>query len=83
MKKIKSLGQHFLRDEDVAWRIVNSLQLEGNKKSTVVEIGPGEGVLTKYLTKLEEVELFVVETGSKTSRFIATKIPLLNQPYHP
>ncbi len=44
----KHLGQHFLRDEDIARQIVNSL-LEVNGGTKVVEVGPGTGVLTKYL----------------------------------
>ncbi len=40
----KSLGQHFLTDQDIARRIVDSLQ-----GSPVLEVGPGMGVLTKYL----------------------------------
>ncbi len=45
----KSLGQHFLRDENIARNIVKALGLHRNE--TVVEIGPGTGALTKYLTK--------------------------------
>ena len=40
----KSLGQHFLTDQDIARRIVDALQ-----GSPVLEVGPGMGVLTKYL----------------------------------
>ena len=40
----KSLGQHFLTDQDIARRIVDSLQ-----GSPVLEVGPGMGVLTRYL----------------------------------
>ena len=40
----KSLGQHFLTDQDIARRIVDALQ-----GSPVLEVGPGMGVLTQYL----------------------------------
>ncbi len=43
----KHLGQHFLKDEGVAEKIANTLTFEGYKN--VLEIGPGMGVLTKYL----------------------------------
>lgn len=43
----KSLGQNFLRDENVARKIVDSLHLRPS--DVVVEIGPGQGALTKYL----------------------------------
>lgn len=44
----KHLGQHFLRDESIAQRISDSLTGHGHYK-TVLEIGPGTGVLSKYL----------------------------------
>jgi 16S rRNA (adenine1518-N6/adenine1519-N6)-dimethyltransferase len=43
----KSLGQNFLRDENVARNIVDSLHVQAD--DVVVEIGPGQGALTKYL----------------------------------
>ncbi len=43
----KSLGQNFLKDENVAHKIISSLHLTGEDK--VLEIGPGTGVLTKYI----------------------------------
>ncbi|MEX0289424.1 MAG: 16S rRNA (adenine(1518)-N(6)/adenine(1519)-N(6))-dimethyltransferase RsmA, partial [Flavobacteriaceae bacterium] len=43
----KYLGQHFLKDEDIARQIANTLTL--NDYENVLEIGPGTGVLTKYL----------------------------------
>ncbi|MGB7203337.1 MAG: 16S rRNA (adenine(1518)-N(6)/adenine(1519)-N(6))-dimethyltransferase RsmA [Pyrinomonadaceae bacterium] len=45
----KSLGQNFLRDEAVIDRIVESLDLRDDE--TVVEIGAGEGALTKKLVQ--------------------------------
>jgi len=49
MKAKKSFGQHFLTQEPIAERLANALQTEGC--DTVVEIGPGKGILTKYLLK--------------------------------
>lgn len=45
VKPKKSLGQHFLKDENIARKIAESL----NYRAHVLEIGPGTGVLTKYL----------------------------------
>jgi 16S rRNA (adenine1518-N6/adenine1519-N6)-dimethyltransferase len=56
----KSLGQHFLHDQSAAKRIVEGLTLE-ETKNLVLEIGPGMGVLTKYLIEMEAVDLKVVE----------------------
>ena len=46
MKAKKSLGQNFLVDISVAHRIVDAISPSLN--DTVVEIGPGKGVLTKF-----------------------------------
>ena len=54
----KHLGQHFLNDEDTAKNIANSLS--GVGYDTVLEIGPGMGVLTKYLLK-SEAQINVIE----------------------
>lgn len=43
----KHLGQHFLKDEDIAKKIADTLTEKGY--DNVLEIGPGMGVLTKYL----------------------------------
>ncbi|GMN06353.1 16S rRNA (adenine(1518)-N(6)/adenine(1519)-N(6)) -dimethyltransferase RsmA [Croceitalea sp. MTPC5] len=43
----KHLGQHFLKDQDIAKKIAGTLSLKGY--TNVLEIGPGTGVLTKYL----------------------------------
>ena len=51
MKKVKPkkyLGQHFLKDEIISKNIV---QLLDNKQNFFLEIGPGTGILTKYLIK--------------------------------
>ncbi len=46
---MKKLGQHFLKDPNIARKIVDSLQLP--ESSLVIEIGPGRGVLTKWLVQ--------------------------------
>jgi len=49
VKAKKFLGQHFLNDESIAEKIADTLSLKGYKQ--VLEIGPGMGVLTKYILK--------------------------------
>jgi 16S rRNA (adenine1518-N6/adenine1519-N6)-dimethyltransferase len=57
----KSLGQHFLKDENIARKIVSSLQSTTN----VLEIGPGMGVLTKYLIpKCDNLKLIEIDHES-------------------
>ncbi|HTP12986.1 MAG TPA: 16S rRNA (adenine(1518)-N(6)/adenine(1519)-N(6))-dimethyltransferase RsmA [Bacteroidota bacterium] len=45
----KSLGQHFLRDDNIARKIIDSLHL--SPEDVVIEIGPGQGDLTKFLIR--------------------------------
>ncbi|MHC5353339.1 16S rRNA (adenine(1518)-N(6)/adenine(1519)-N(6))-dimethyltransferase RsmA [Myroides sp. LJL115] len=63
----KHLGQHFLTDENVAKRIADTLTLNGYNK--VLEIGPGMGVLTKYILD-KPVETFVVEIDTESVEYL-------------
>lgn len=72
----KYLGQHFLKDENIAEKIVNSLT--GHKNySQIIEIGPGTGVLTKYLLKIPGLELYLVEIDKESVEYLKAqkKIP--------
>ena len=72
----KSLGQHFLKDEDIAREIVNSLS---NKKSytKVLEIGPGMGVLTKYLLQEKDFETTVIDIDRESVEYLKEHFPEL------
>ncbi len=63
----KHLGQHFLIDEGIAEKIADSLTLNGYK--SVLEIGPGMGVLTKYLLK-KDVTTYVIEIDSESVEYL-------------
>ena len=63
----KHLGQHFLHDEHTAERIANTLSFEGYKN--VLEIGPGMGVLTKYLVT-KNLDLVAMELDSESVVFL-------------
>ncbi len=54
----KHLGQHFLTDPSIAARIVGAL--DTGSGDSVVEIGPGTGVLTRLLLD-RDIRLFPVE----------------------
>ena len=69
----KALGQHFLTDQSVAQAIVASLQSRG----PVLEVGPGTGVLTKYLLQDPDIELKVVELDSESVRYLLEHYPKL------
>lgn len=64
----KHLGQHFLRDENIAKKIVSSLSKKGY--STVIEVGAGTGVLTKYLLQEKDLETFIVEIDRESVAFL-------------
>jgi 16S rRNA (adenine1518-N6/adenine1519-N6)-dimethyltransferase len=49
MKAKKSFGQHFLTQEPIAERLASSLKTDGC--GVVVEVGPGRGILTKFLIR--------------------------------
>lgn len=63
VKAKKHLGQHFLKDEDIAHQIATTLTFNGYKN--VIEIGPGTGVLTKYLLK-EPIDLVAMDLDSES-----------------
>lgn len=58
----KSLGQHFLHDQNTVKKIVDSLQVAPAPTPVgVLEIGPGMGVLTRHLLDRTDIDLKVVE----------------------
>lgn len=69
VKAKKHLGQHFLTDESIAKDIADSLSLSGYKK--VLEIGPGMGVLTKYVLE-KPIETFVIEIDTESVEYLQT-----------
>lgn len=74
----KNLGQHFLHEEGIAAAIVESLGKEniaGGGKMDVLEVGPGTGVLTKYLLKREDVALKLVELDSESVQYLRLNYP--------
>lgn len=75
----KHLGQHFLKDENIAKRIADSLLGE----VSVLEIGPGMGVLTKYLNSSDTVKaLELVEIDSESVAYLNETYPELRQHIH-
>ena len=68
MKAKKSYGQHFLNSELITEEISHSLEATQYKK--VLEIGPGKGMLTKYLLK-RDFELLVVEADRDMVQYLS------------
>lgn len=71
----KHLGQHFLRDLEVARRIAASLPLDG--LTSVLEIGPGTGVLTQFLLQNSDIDLTAVELDSESVVYLHQHFPQL------
>lgn len=71
----KGLGQHFLRDHQIASDIVDSLVMGDRTK--VLEVGPGMGVLTRFLLQKSSFETTVVEIDRESVAYLKTYIPQL------
>ncbi|MAP55834.1 16S rRNA (adenine(1518)-N(6)/adenine(1519)-N(6))-dimethyltransferase RsmA [Altibacter sp.] len=69
VKAKKYLGQHFLKDESIAKKIGNTLHLKGY--TNVLEIGPGMGVLTKYLID-RDIEVIAMDLDSESITYLET-----------
>ncbi len=67
VKAKKHLGQHFLTDENIAKKIVDSLDFQEYKY--VLEVGPGTGVLTKYLLE-KPTETYVAEIDTESIEYL-------------
>lgn len=77
MEKVKAkkhLGQHFLKDESIAKAIADTLNLEGY--DDVLEIGPGMGVLTKYLLE-KPITTYVIEIDNESVAYLDANYPKL------
>ena len=68
----KSLGQHFLTDQSVARSIVDALSAPSGD---VLEVGPGMGVLTRYLLERPDVDLKLVEIDGESVDYLLTHFP--------
>ncbi|MCA4899370.1 MAG: 16S rRNA (adenine(1518)-N(6)/adenine(1519)-N(6))-dimethyltransferase RsmA [Bacteroidota bacterium] len=72
----KFLGQHFLKDQHIAQKIVDGLVLpEGPVQ--VIEIGPGTGVLTQYLMTKPQVALTLFEIDRESVAYLKEQFPSL------
>ncbi len=80
VKAKKHLGQHFLRDEGIARAIVELLN--GEHVEHILEIGPGTGVLTKYLLERDKFISHVVELDRESVNYLMSHYPELRQRIH-
>jgi len=71
----KHLGQHFLKDDNIAKKIVASLQENKN----VLEIGPGTGILTNHLLQIQHINLKVIEIDKESVEYLLSQFPVLKE----
>ncbi|MDO8898214.1 MAG: 16S rRNA (adenine(1518)-N(6)/adenine(1519)-N(6))-dimethyltransferase RsmA [Bacteroidales bacterium] len=71
----KHLGQHFLTDQNIARKIVDTLSGTIPK---VLEIGPGTGVLTSFLLPRYGENLFLIEIDEESTNYLKELFPSLS-----
>jgi 16S rRNA (adenine1518-N6/adenine1519-N6)-dimethyltransferase len=71
----KNLGQHFLKDQVTACRIAGALT--GTGYGTVLEVGPGMGILTRYLIERGFDDFRVIEIDNESVHYLKTNFPEL------
>ncbi len=71
MQAKKSFGQHFLIREDISQDIADALTLT-DSVPRILEVGPGQGMLTKYLLK-KNIELVAVEADRDMVQILTKK----------
>lgn len=72
VKAKKFLGQHFLTDKNIARKIIESLSAQGC--NSIIEIGPGTGVLTSDLLK-QELPFHAIEIDKESVAFLKKEFP--------
>lgn len=72
----KSLGQHFLKDENICRKIVAAVQERPFQQ--LLEVGPGGGALTKYLLEIPAVEFKAVELDAEKISWLLENYPTIN-----
>ncbi|MEO6453194.1 MAG: 16S rRNA (adenine(1518)-N(6)/adenine(1519)-N(6))-dimethyltransferase RsmA [Ginsengibacter sp.] len=71
----KSLGQHFLKDENVIQKITDALKQHPFKN--LLEVGPGGGALTKHLININDINFKAVELDTEKSELLHKTFPVL------
>jgi 16S rRNA (adenine1518-N6/adenine1519-N6)-dimethyltransferase len=69
----KNLGQHFLKDKSIALRIASSLT--GTCYNSVLEIGPGTGILTEFLLERNFDDFRVIEIDNESVHYLRERFP--------
>jgi len=70
----KHLGQHFLTDKNIANKIVEALG-PFSLPITVLEVGPGMGVLSDFLLQKEGFETWLIDVDQESVAYLANQYP--------
>ncbi len=71
----KSLGQHFLKDENICRKIIDALQQKSFTQ--LLEVGPGGGAITKYLIEIPDTNFKAVELDEEKVVYLQSTYPVL------
>lgn len=71
----KSLGQHFLKDENISRKIVAAVQQ--HPFTQLLEVGPGGGALTKYFLQIEGIHFKAVELDEEKINYLFQTYPVI------
>lgn len=72
----KSLGQHFLKDEQICRAIIDALK--ANAFTQLVEVGPGGGALTKYFIQIKDIDFKAIEIDREKIEYLLKTYPVLH-----
>src|SRR5690242_4847384 len=77
----KSMGQHFLKDENICRKIISALEqaIAGTGVTTVLEVGPGAGAITKYILQIPLPYFKAVEIDAEKVDYLETNFPALKE----
>lgn len=69
----KSLGQHFLHDDNICRKIVDALPV--SEGTQVLEVGPGAGAITHYLKDIHGIRFKAIEIDKEKIRYLKSRFP--------
>jgi 16S rRNA (adenine1518-N6/adenine1519-N6)-dimethyltransferase len=78
IRPLKKLGQHFLNNSLIAGNIANSVNPVKLNYNTLIEIGPGTGVLTQHLLELNIPNFYAIEIDTRAVDFLKQQYPLFS-----
>jgi len=75
----KHLGQHFLTDKNTASRIVAALRPGLLGYDTVLEVGPGMGVLSDFIVRDARFQTYLIDIDIESVAYLQERYPQLGE----